>query len=676
MGDLILQCSSSPGAVLTGSLTMYLPVIITNRVNSSNQAADALLYVDYGSGFTPTGIPGVVSNNSITFSGYSFTTPASGRLTLKISGVRGGGFSLSGPSGQVTAAISANGLLLTQSQVVVAFAQTGLFATLYSKGVTCTGSPLPSTVTLPNLFSRGTVFFSTRLTEGFGSAFLVRGPGDDTGTRFIVNYTGFPAGAQLYVPDWVAGSDAAVPTAGGDLGLPQSGGQYVPGSGTLLLARVQNADSTGAGGFPVGAPTGAAVSFNTASQVTLTNGAGYVVYEVVDANNAAIESAQFPTFLGLSNVTAPSVAYESVSFAPVSTVTSASQTAPVPRFQSTTPGSDCSILGDCNAGYFPKLSVVTTPTIQLAGLTGGLMTSQPGYIPVNNTGGGIMNWTASIAYQNGAGWLTLDTTSGQNGGSVRVFASAATLTAGTYNATVIIDAGPLAGRVTIPVVFTVTTPAGGTSGGTSGATGSGGSATPPANAITVASVVNAATFEQTPVVAGSLASVMGKNLAGKTVSVTFDGAAANLLYTSATQINLQVPASLAGKQSVNMVVTVDGAASAPVTVAVSPAWPSIFNPGVLNQDNTVNGATVPAKGGDIIQIYATGIPSGATVWASIGGSNKQIPLYAGDAPGIAGVQQVNVAIPAGVRGASTPLYLCASANGQQYCSNTYNLAIQ
>jgi uncharacterized protein (TIGR03437 family) len=296
------------------------------------------------------------------------------------------------------------------------------------------------------------------------------------------------------------------------------------------------------------------------------------------------------------------------------------------------------------------------------------MTSQPGYIPVNNTGGGIMNWTASIAYQNGSGWLSLDTTSGQNSGSVRAFGSAASLTAGTYNATVTIDAGPQAGRVSIPVVFTVTASTGGT--------GSTGGTTPPGNTITVASVVNAATFAQTPVVAGSLATIMGKNLGGKAVSVTFDGAAASLLYTSATQINLQVPASIAGKASASMVVTVDGASSAPVVVPISPAWPSIFNPGVLNQDNSVNGTSLPAKGGDIIQIYATGIPSGATVWASIGGPDRQTPIYAGDAPGISGVQQVNVAIPSGASGASTPLYLCVTANGQQYCSNTYNLAVQ
>ncbi len=43
----------------------------------------------------------------------------------------------------------------------------------------------------------------------------------DTGTRIIVQYSGFPAGAQLFVPTVVAGSDATQPTAGGDLGCPR-----------------------------------------------------------------------------------------------------------------------------------------------------------------------------------------------------------------------------------------------------------------------------------------------------------------------------------------------------------------------------------------------------------------------------------------------------------------------
>src|ERR1035438_7440417 len=58
MGDIVLQCSgSNPGAVLSGNLSIFLPVSITNRVdsNSSNLTHDAILSVDFGSGFVPTG---------------------------------------------------------------------------------------------------------------------------------------------------------------------------------------------------------------------------------------------------------------------------------------------------------------------------------------------------------------------------------------------------------------------------------------------------------------------------------------------------------------------------------------------------------------------------------------------------------------------------------------------
>lgn len=446
----------------------------------------------------------------------------------------------------------------------------------------------------------------------------------------------------------------------------------MPGSGTLLLALVPNADATGAGGSSLPLPSGAgAVAFDQVNAVPLANGSGYAVYEVIDSNNTTLESAQFPTFIGLSNVTAAAVANESVSFAPVSTVATASQTAPVPRFLATVPGSDCSIVGDCQAGYFPKLSVVTTPSIQLTAPAGGT-TNLAGYLPVNNAGGGIMNWTATVNYVTGSGWLLLNTTSGVNGGSIMVNANAANLAAGTYKANIVIDAGPLAGNFTELVVLTVTpapaptpTPVSGTPSGT-----------PTTPAIAVSSVVNAATFAATPVVSGSLATVMGSNLAGKNVTVTFDGSPASLLYTSATQINLQVPAGLGPKASTSMVVTVDGNSSAAVAVPMAPAWPSIFTPGVLNQDNTVNAAAAPAQAGTVIQIYATGIPDGATVWASVGGPDHLQPLYAGEAPGIAGVQQVNVMVPSGVSGPAVPLYLCTLAGGQQYCSNTYSLTVQ
>jgi len=546
---------------------------------------------------------------------------------------------------------------------VVANPQTSAYATLYSSGIACAGSPVPATLSLSNLFQAGTAFASTRFTEGFAAAFQARSGTDDNGTRFLVKYSGFPSNAHVYVPDFVAGSSALAPTAGGDLGAPQQVGQYAPGSGTLLLARVTGADANGAGGYPAALPAAGSnpVPLNPVSEVALSGGAGYAVYEVADANPNLQETVQFPTFIALSSVTAPAVASESVSLAPVSNAPAASASAPVPRFVGTALPSDCALLGDCGAAYFPKLNVPAAP-IQLTAVAGGAMTGLAGYIPIQNAGGGIMDWTATVVYVSGSGWLSLSSTSGQSYGSIMVVANAKGLAAGTYQAKIVIDAGPLAGNATVPATLVVqAAPA---------------PPPPPAPTLTVSKVVNAATFEATPLVAGSLGTLMGSHLSGKSVTVTFDGLPASLLYTSDTQINFQVPAGLGSKTSATLVVTADGSSSAPVVVALAPAWPSIFANGVLNQDSTVNSTANGAAAGTILQVFATGIPGSATVSVQIADRKDLIPLYAGDAPTLTGVQQVNVAIPGDVASSATQVIVCASTGGQQYCSAAAPLTVQ
>jgi len=663
VADVILQCSGfQSGTAISDNLGLYFPVSVTNRIDNNSLTRDAVVSIDTGLGFVPTAVAGQVAGSRIVFNGVSFTVPASGNFNVRVSGVRLDMYQLGASAPQTVMANISSSLPMPQSQVTVASAQTAFFATLDDTGITCTGSPQPSTLTVANLFAAGTAFASTRISESFGNAFQPRAAGEDNGTRFVLNYSGFPANATLYLPDLVAGSDALVPTAGGDLGLPQAAGQYVPGSGTLLLARVVGADATGAGGAPVPVPAGpGAVTLNSVSTVALTGGAGFAVYEVVDAGTIVRESAQFPTFIGLPQVTAAAVAQESVAPAPVSTVYTASTTAPIQRFAAVTPASDCALLGDCQAGYFPKLSVPTTP-IQLT-VVDGVETGQLGYITVHNDAGGLMLWTATITYQSGSGWLNLDNSSGQNGGSVRAFVNPKNLpaAAGTYAASILIDGGPMAGSVTVPVTLTVQVTA---------------APAPPASRVTVSAVINAATFAATPLVAGSLGTIKGSNLAGQVVVVTFDAVPALLLYDSPSQINLWVPAGLVGRTSAIMVVTVDGSASTPQTVALAPAGPSIFAGGVLNQDYSANGAGNAAAAGSILQIFATGIPPGATVAAQIGDRQNLVPLYAGPAPTLTGVQQVNVAVPDGLAAGSVPLILCATVAGQPYCSAGYSLFVR
>ena len=669
LGDIVLQCSGSvPGAVFTGNFTLSLPVSVTNRVDANNQTRDAVVSVDLGSGFVPTAIAGQVSGNSISFNGISYTAPASGNVNLRISNVRAAmnqlGYTSAVPA-QITASLVSS-LAVDQSQIVVAYSQAGMFASLSSTGISCYGSPVPDTLDLPNLFAAGTALASTRVTEGFATAFEARTAGLDTGTRFLVNYSGFPAATHLYIPDAVAGSDALVPTAGGDLNLPQAVGQYLPGSGALVLVRVPDADATGAGGAAVAPPQGSGpVTLGSVSEVSLTDGSGYAVYEVAAANQSVQETAQFPTFISLPPYTPPAVAQETIALAPVSSVTTASTTAPIPRFAAVAMQSDCKIIGDCNSGPAPLPKLFLEANIIRIGAVsgGGAMVGSPGSFRVRNDGGGSMDWSISVIYQGGTGWLVFDPPSGTNEATVRVTANTTTLSAGTSLATVIVNAGA-AGSYSVPVILTVTAAPP--------------PPTPPAPVtpnVIVSQVWNAATLQVAPLVAGSLATLMGSHLSGKSVTVTFDGTPATLIYSGDTQINLQVPSALGSKTSASLVVTVDGVSSTPLMIPLAPAWPAVFPHGVLNQDNQENTPSAAAKSGDILQIFATGIPKLATVSVQIGDRKDLVPLYAGEAPTAPGVQQVNVAVPAGVTGALSVL-VCATTGGQQYCSPAYPIAVQ
>jgi len=196
----------------------------------------------------------------------------------------------------------------------------------------------------------------------------------------------------------------------------------------------------------------------------------------------------------------------------------------------------------------------------------------------------------------------------------------------------------------------------------------------------VTSVVNAASLQPGPLVAGSLAAIFGSSLGGTHVSVTFDDAPAALLYAGASQINLQVPDSLAGKTSARMVVTVDGQSSAPQTVALAEVAPAIFNPGVLNQDNIINSASQPAALGSVIQIFCTGLVStgSGVISARLAGLDIAKPSYGGPAPGIPGLQQVNLVIPANLPPGAVQVEVCAvtTHQSQPICSMPGSVSVK
>ncbi len=663
MGDIDLQCTGAPGATVTASLNIALPAAITNRINSAGFSTDATLTIDTPTGSVPSGVAGMVTNQSISFNGFSFTFPASGTISLVVDDIRANVNQLGVQQTTPIMAFLSGSLAISNSVVTVASAQIGLLATSLDSAVTCTGSPSPTTVSVSNLIAAKTSEQTTRLTEGFASSFQPKDPTSDTGTRFLLTFAGLPNAATIYVPDAVAGSGAAVPTQGGDFGTTATVGQYRPGSHTLLLVRVLNADASGAGGTlaALPAPNGGVLVLNGANAVTLTSGAGYAVYEVVDANMAATETVQIPTYFAIPANSPASSSTGGVSLAPVSTVGTASTTAPIPRFAAVMPPSDCTADGDCNASYYPALQATSTSLVATA-VAGGKKVGV-GNIIIKDTGGGTLDWTATATYANGSGWLLFTQPLGADNAEIQVVADPSQLAAGTYQATVTINAGPIAGSQSFPLTLTVTAMA---------------TAAPAAPAVVVTGITDAADFHAGPVAPGSLAAVWGSNMAGQNVTVTFNGAPAQLLYAGAGQINLQVPASLAGQTSAQMVVTADGISSTAFTVPLTAVAPAIFTPGVLNQDNTVNSASNPAKLGSVLQIFGTGIPSsGATVSVTLQNRGNIAPAYAGVAPGLMGVEQVNVAVPADLAGITSNLIICVTGAGkQQYCSQPELIALK
>jgi uncharacterized protein (TIGR03437 family) len=188
--------------------------------------------------------------------------------------------------------------------------------------------------------------------------------------------------------------------------------------------------------------------------------------------------------------------------------------------------------------------------------------------------------------------------------------------------------------------------------------------------------VNAATFAAGPVVPGSIATLAGTLFSGQTVSVTFNGLASQVLFSNATQINLVVPAGLGAATSAQVVVTVDGAPSAPFKVNLAPFAPGIFANGVANQDSSVNSAQKPAAPGSIIQVYATGLSSSGVITAKIGSEVIAQPYYAGPAPGIAGLQQIDLILPNDLTGNSVNVSVCGGATAAQVvCSPSVAVAI-
>ena len=233
-------------------------------------------------------------------------------------------------------------------------------------------------------------------------------------------------------------------------------------------------------------------------------------------------------------------------------------------------------------------------------------------------------------------------------------------------------------------------------------------------------VVLGAGFEPGPVAPGSIVSLFGKNLASienfaasvplpRTlggVRVLVGDQEAPLFYAGPGQVNMQVPFELGSGRQLQVLIETNGVASAPEPIQTAANRPGIFTLGgsfgkqgailIANTNRlampvTAGIASEPAAAGTVVSIYCTGLgqtePAAASgeagpasplaavrtaVSVTIGGQPAKVS-FAGLAPGLVGVYQINAEVPAGTQpGDAVPVLITQGG----FASNTATIAVK
>lgn len=185
----------------------------------------------------------------------------------------------------------------------------------------------------------------------------------------------------------------------------------------------------------------------------------------------------------------------------------------------------------------------------------------------------------------------------------------------------------------------------------------------PGGALRPLAVLHAATAKPGPFAPGQLVSLYAGEIPASP-EVIVNGEPSALFYTSSRQINFQLP-YLATPQAV-VELRANGATLGRTTVALAGAAPGLFSSeGAVLAVSPTGELLSPGPGiprGSVVTLYATG--SGAWDVARVAGAPPAAPLgaplapvtlrignspadilYAGEAPGLAGVLQLNVRVP-------------------------------
>ena len=299
-GDIVLDCSGmAPEGGISDNLTVFLNTTVTSKLLGG--ASEALLLVNEpaaGTQVLGTNLfEGIVSGNSVTFTGIPFAPAPGGMIShriLRITNIRVDASGLAvGPQlpAQVVASLSVSGAVsvpLNNPVQVVGFVQDALAVSLQCSPAGTVG--LRFDELFPTAFKTqggtgqstpGTIYNTE---SGFTPDPIIAGVGTaDTGTELGAAVSGLPAGTQLSVPASIT-------------------------EGSLTIVAV---DPPGGGPVPI------------------MNGAATIVYEVTAATALQSEGITIPVTVSgppLGGVTVRGNLY------PISTQSMASASAPIPRF--------------------------------------------------------------------------------------------------------------------------------------------------------------------------------------------------------------------------------------------------------------------------------------------------------------------------------------------------------
>ena len=296
------------------------------------------------------------------------------------------------------------------------------------------------------------------------------------------------------------------------------------------------------------------------------------------------------------------------------------------------------------------IKISATPaTVKLAAADAGKPATATLAVAISDK---TQQWTAAIFPANRtSSWLTLSQYSGTGPGQISLSASGTGFEPGVYRATIVLQSQNAVPQwINVPVMFVL----GNSTSGT-----------------TIAAVVNSAS-NGTIGSPGALMTIYGTNLANTTtrpgtsfssggVSVTVNGTAAELVYLSPTQINIEVPFEV-GAGPAMLGVNNNGQIAA-YQLDIAPSAPGIFTDG---NGFLVTQATVPLGGTATLLLSGAGevgptIPDGFVPGTtSIGVFKPVLPLTvtvggvtafvktAGIAPLQIGVMQVDFVVPASV----------------------------